>query len=134
MSMSRKPTKYTLKPVFFIELFCWIRTEVYNLKKQKGKKKKRHIVIQIILLPEDCYASWVLRPHLEVMCEDSENPIILYCAKSTRMKRVVLRSWGWERLLSCSDALLRELRTSLLQVSYVSTQKIIRTVNCSKSA
>jgi len=34
-------------------------------------KKKRQIVIEIVLLLEDCYASWVRRPQREVMYDDT---------------------------------------------------------------
>lgn len=70
----------------------------------------------MILLLEDCYLFWVVRPQLEVMYE---YPIILYCVKSTRMKRIVLRWWVWEGILSLPDALQHEKDMFLPQGPYV---------------
>lgn len=57
-------------------------------KREREKKAKEKREAEIILLHEDCYLFWVLRPHLEVMYE---YPITLYCVKGTRMNREVLK-------------------------------------------
>lgn len=88
-------------------LFCYLKKKK---EREKWKKKERKILFCWRLL-------FILGAKISSRSDVWVYPIILYCVKSTRMKRTVLRWWVWEGILSLSlpDALQEELNMLLLQ-------------------
>lgn len=91
-------------------LFCYFKKK--KRKREKNERKKRGRFY---------FAAWrllfILGAKISSRSDVWVYPIILYCVKSTRMKRTVLRWWVWEGILSLSlpDALQEELNMLLLQ-------------------